>query len=292
VHNGISIDQMCAQKFGSQSRAPSIELCIENTGLSESCGFNYSCVYSETISWASATEPARMTVNPRVAFEELFGGSGRGSVLDGVREDASRLRQELRAEDRRRLNAHLEEVRAVERHIAAIERHNASAVERERAAPLGIPDSWEEDVKLMFDLQMLAFAADVTRVSAFKMSRDTNNRVGETEEYRRWRRESAGSFAGVVRESDGRFEHAQSPGSADSAGGARPRAIEGEPALRRGGEDSARRHFADDCVEVGRGGGEYWGQHGTDRDLAGALVRRAQSRRSARFVLDKAARMP
>ncbi len=178
VSNGISIEQVYAQKFEGETRMPALALCIENTGLSESCGFNYSCVYSETISWASATEPVEMAVNPRVAFERLFGRSGRGSVLDGVREDADGLRREVGPKDRARLNAHFEEIRAVERHIQAIERHNASAAERERmTAPLGVPDSWEEHVKLMFDLQALAFAADVTRVTAFKMSRDTNNRV-------------------------------------------------------------------------------------------------------------------
>lgn len=178
ISNGISIEQVYAQKFEGETRMPALALCIENTGLSESCGFNYSCVYSETISWASATEPVEMAVNPRVAFERLFGRSGRGSVLDGVREDADGLRREVGPKDRARLNAHFEEIRAVERHIQAIERHNASAAERERmTAPLGVPDSWEEHVKLMFDLQALAFAADVTRVTAFKMSRDTNNRV-------------------------------------------------------------------------------------------------------------------
>lgn len=178
VYNGISIDQMYAQKFGGETRVPSIELCIENTGLSESCGFNYSCIYSETVSWASATQPVEMMVNPRAAFEKLFGRDDRGSVLDGIGADAARLKRQVGAADRARLNAHLEEIRAVERHIQRIEQHNASVAERERVtAPLGVPDSWEEHVKLMFDLQALAFAADVTRVTAFKMSRDTNNRV-------------------------------------------------------------------------------------------------------------------
>ena len=178
VSNGVSIDQLYAQKMAGETRVPSIELCIENTGLSESCGFNYSCIYSETISWASATQPVEMVVNPRVAFEKLFGGSAGASVLDGVASDAARLRGELGAGDRARLNAHLEEIRAVERDIEEIERHNAGVVERDRVtAPLGVPDSWEEHVKLMFDLQVLAFASEVTRVAAFKLSRDTNNRV-------------------------------------------------------------------------------------------------------------------
>ncbi len=183
VANGISIDQLYAQSLqqkmpGKDTRVRSLPLCIENVGLTESCGFNYSCIYSETISWASATEPVEMVVNPRVVFEALFGKSAEGSVLDAVGTDGARLRNEVGAEDRARMDAHLAEIRAVERRIQAVELHNASAAERERVtAPLGVPDSWEEHIKLMFDLQALAFAADVTRVSAFKLSRDTSNRV-------------------------------------------------------------------------------------------------------------------
>ncbi len=178
VHNGTSIDQIYAQRCGRDTRLPSIQLCIENFSPNAACGFEYSCVYSETISWASPTAPLRMTVNPRVAFENLFGAAPGGSVLDAVPGDARRLGKELGAGDRARVEAHLDEIRGIERRIEAIEKHNASVAERELpAAPIGVPDSWEEHVKLMFDLQALAFAADITRVSAFKMSRDTSNRV-------------------------------------------------------------------------------------------------------------------
>jgi len=182
ISNGISIDQMYAQRFGQgaedATRVPSIQLSIENFGLSGSCGFNYSCIYSETISWASPIDPLPMTVNPRVAFEALFGMVAKGSVVDGIAPDTRWLQRDLGAADRSRLNAFLEEVRGLERRIELIEKHNAASVDRElAAAPLGVPDSWEEHVKLMFDLQVLAFAADITRVSAFKMSRDTSNRV-------------------------------------------------------------------------------------------------------------------
>jgi hypothetical protein len=182
IYNGTSIDQLYAQRFGQDTAVPSIQLCIENIGLSGSCGFNYSCVYSDTISWASPTAPMPMTVNPRVVFENLFGGAGgrsaKTSVLDGIAPDAARLRRDLGAADCARLNRHLEEVRAVERRIQLTESRNATAHTRELpSAPLGVPDSWEEHVKLMFDLQVLAFAADITRVSAFKMSRDTSNRI-------------------------------------------------------------------------------------------------------------------
>jgi hypothetical protein len=122
-----------------------------------------------------------MTVNPRVAFDQLFGSNvapAAGSVLDAVAENRSRLHNDLGTTDRARINAHLEEIRDVERRIQAIEQTNAQAVRRERyLAPIGVPDSWEDHVKLMFDLQVLAFASDTTRVCTFKMSHDTSLRV-------------------------------------------------------------------------------------------------------------------
>ncbi|MEP7352706.1 MAG: DUF1552 domain-containing protein [Acidobacteriota bacterium] len=186
VANGISIDQVYVQwlaKHGriSQTRVPSAQLCIENFGLSESCGFDYDCVYSETISWASETKPLPMTVNPRLVFEQLFGATGRAqssSVVDGIADDRSRVQRDLGAPDRARVDAHLEEIRRIEQRIQAIEARNATAANRDLyLAPLGVPDSWDEHVRLMFDLQVLAFASETTRVSAFKMSRDTSLRV-------------------------------------------------------------------------------------------------------------------
>jgi hypothetical protein len=185
ISNGTSIDQFYAQRFGADTSLPSIQLCIENIALSGSCGFNYSCVYSDTISWASPTTPLPMTVNPRIVFETLFGDaslasarSAKTSILDGIAPGAARLRRNLGAADRGRIGRYLEEVRSIERRIQSTERRNAAARIRELpSAPLGVPDSWEEHVKLMFDLQVLAFAAEITRVSAFKMSRDTSNRI-------------------------------------------------------------------------------------------------------------------
>ena len=183
ILNGTSIDQLYAERFGKETPLPSIQLCIENFGLSGSCGFNYNCVYSETISWASPTTPLPMIVNPRVAFENLFrvtaaGRRATASILDRIGPDSAQLQRNLGAADRTRINQYLEQVRGLEQRIQAIERHNAANPARDRAAaPIGVPDSWEEHVKLMFDLQVLAFQAEMTRVSAFKMSRDTSNRV-------------------------------------------------------------------------------------------------------------------
>ncbi|HXG90638.1 MAG TPA: DUF1552 domain-containing protein [Vicinamibacterales bacterium] len=190
IRNGISIDQLYAAKFGQDTPLPSIQLCIENLDSSGTCGYNYSCAYMDTISWASPTTPLPMTRDPRLAFEELFGSGGSAadrasrnlvnrSILDSITRDISRLRRNLDTRDQGRLNDYLENIREIERRIQKIEAYNvAHGPERELpAAPIGVPDSWEEHVKLMFDLQVLAFAADVTRVSTMKLSRDTSNRV-------------------------------------------------------------------------------------------------------------------
>ncbi|MGH9385699.1 MAG: DUF1552 domain-containing protein [Vicinamibacterales bacterium] len=186
---GTSIDQIYAQQFGQDSPLPSLQLGIENVDASGACGFNYACVYSGPISWSSPTTPMPMTIDPRMAFENLFGDGGsptdrarrqraNRSILDGIAQEVGRLQKEIGARDQTRLKEYLDSVREIERRIETIERHNASGSERALpAAPIGVPDSWEEHVRLMFDLQVLAFAADVTRVSSFKMSRDTSNRV-------------------------------------------------------------------------------------------------------------------
>jgi hypothetical protein len=183
VFNGVSIDQLYAQQFGQDTPLPSIQLCIENVDPGNTCGWAYGCVYTNTISWASPTSPLPMTINPRVAFENLFGGEGPEarsdrSILDGVASDVTRLKSDLGSSDRSRLEQYLAEIREVEGRIEAIEKSNSSGEKRELvAAPIGVPDSWEEHVKLMFDLQVLAFAAEITRVSAFKMSQDVSDRV-------------------------------------------------------------------------------------------------------------------
>ncbi len=190
IRNGISIDQIYAQRYGQDTPLPSIQLCIENLDSSGTCGYNYSCAYMDTVSWASPTEPLPMTRDPRLAFEELFGTGGSAqdranrnrvnrSILDTITRDIARLRRGLNGADQNRLNDYFDNIREIERRIQKIEAYNtAHGPERELpAAPVGVPDSWEEHVKLMFDLQVLAFAADVTRVSTFKMSRDTSNRV-------------------------------------------------------------------------------------------------------------------
>jgi hypothetical protein len=190
IYAGTSIDQIYAQKFGQDTPLPSIQLCIEDVGsLSGACGYGYSCVYANTISWASPTMPLPMEMDPRVAFERLFGTGGttreravrRGednSILDTISHAVARLRKGLDPSDRSRLNDYLDDVREIERRIQKIEKFNMSGESRELPdAPVGVPDSFDEHVRLMFDLQALAFMTETTRVAAFKMGRDVSSRV-------------------------------------------------------------------------------------------------------------------
>ncbi len=187
---GPSMDQLYAQKSCQDTPLPSIQLCIEDVGsLSGACGYGYSCVYANTISWASPTAPLPMEMDPRVAFERLFGDGGtpaerlsrrqgERSILDGITAKVARLQKGLDPSDRTRLNEYLEDVREIERRIQKVEQFNASGHARALPeAPIGVPDSFEEHVKLMFDLQALGFMTETTRVSAFKMGRDVSSRV-------------------------------------------------------------------------------------------------------------------
>jgi hypothetical protein len=188
---GTSLDQMYAQRFGQNTPIPSMQLCIEPVDRAGGCAYGYSCVYTDTISWASPTEPLPMIRDPRVAFDQLFGAGGTpneraarmrttGSILDWITGRVSELQRELGAGDRRRLEQYLENIREIERRIQRIEARNADPDSQQReliGAPAGVPDSFEEHVKLMFDLQVLAFEADTTRVFSIKMGRDASGRV-------------------------------------------------------------------------------------------------------------------
>lgn len=189
IHAGTSIDQIYAQHFGQETPLPSLQLCIEDVDSTGACAYGYACVYSDTISWASPTEPLPMVRDPRIAFERLFGDGATAeerlqrrildrSILDGIVGDIARLQSNLASSDKTRLDEYLTDVRELERRIQNVERYNAQSGQAALpTAPLGIPESYDEHVKLMFDLQVLAFMTDVTRVSAFKLSRDVSQRV-------------------------------------------------------------------------------------------------------------------
>jgi hypothetical protein len=189
VYVGTSLDQMYAQRFGQETPIPSLQLCIENVDQAGGCAYGYACVYTDSISWASPTEPLPVIRDPRVAFEKLFGVGGtaeeravrrrtRRSILDWVAGEMVSLKRTLGPDDRQRLDRYLEDIREVERRIARIEARNSSGEPRELPeAPAGVPDSFVEHVQLMFDIQALAFAADITRVFSFKMGRDGSSRT-------------------------------------------------------------------------------------------------------------------
>src|SRR5262245_3905832 len=186
---GTSLDQLFAQHLGTATAIPSMQLSIETVDQAGGCAYGYSCVYTDSISWASPKQPLPMVRDPRAAFDTLFGVGATPaeraahrradkSILDWVTGEVARLQKDLGAGDRARLAAYLDEVREVEGRIQRIEARNSSGEVRELPeAPLGVPDSFDEHVKLMFDLQVLAFVSDVTRVFSFKMGRDGSARV-------------------------------------------------------------------------------------------------------------------
>ena len=192
IYVGESLDQTYARRFGQDTPIPSMQLCIEPVDQAGGCAYGYACVYTDSISWASATEPLPVIRDPRVAFEKLFGVGGaaderaqrrktRRSILDFVASEMSSMQKSLGAEDKARMDRYLTDIREVERRIQRIEARNAASVgsgERELVgAPAGVPDSFEEHTRLMFDIQALAFAADITRIFSFKMGRDGSSRV-------------------------------------------------------------------------------------------------------------------
>jgi len=189
VNVGTSLDQLYAQRFGQDTPIPSMQLCIENVDQAGGCAYGYACVYTDTISWASPTEPLPMIRDPRVAFDQLFGAGGTSeeraarrrtsrSILDWITGEVAQLKRALGPADRERMERYLENIREIERRIQRVEEYNASGEVRELpAAPAGVPDSFDEHVELMFDLQVLAFASDMTRVFSFKMGRDASSRV-------------------------------------------------------------------------------------------------------------------
>ena len=186
---GNSFDQIVARHIGQDTPIPSMQLCIENLDQAGGCTYNYACAYTDTISWASPTQPLPMIRNPRAAFDLLFGSGNNnadrnarrrdnGSILDWVMGEMSSLKRDLGATDRRRVEQYLENVRELERRIQQVETKNQSGEERLLPeAPSGVPDSFSEHMKLMFDIQVLAFQSDMTRVFSFKTGRDASSRT-------------------------------------------------------------------------------------------------------------------
>jgi hypothetical protein len=188
LYVGTSLDQLVAQRIGQDTAIPSMQLCIENLDQAGGCYYNYACAYTDTISWASPDQPLPMIRDPRLAFDLLFGAGGTNveraarrsanrSILDWIVGEVGYLKRDLGAADRQRIDQYLENIRELERRIHRIEAKNLSGEPRELPeAPAGVPDSFEEHMKLMFDFQVLAFESDMTRVFSFNTGRDASNR--------------------------------------------------------------------------------------------------------------------
>ena len=188
IYCGTSMDQLYAQRFGQDTPMPSMQFCIENLDQAGGCTYNYSCAYTDSLSWASPTEPLPMIRDPRVAFDMLFGAGGspeeraarrqtRKSLLDWIAGEVAMIKRELGTDDSRRMDQYLDNVRELERRIEMIENRNSSGEERALPeAPPGVPDSFSEHMQLMFDIQVLALETDMTRVISFKTGRDAQNR--------------------------------------------------------------------------------------------------------------------
>lgn len=183
-----SVDQHIAKRVGHETPLPSLELTTEDlSGLIGSCDYGFSCTYLNTLCWSTPTTPLPMEINPRVVFERLFGDSrsherrlvhlrADRSILDSIRDDEARLKRGLGAPDRARVSEYMENVREIERRIQAVETQ-AAASPLSVEAPVGVPESYDDHVALMFDLMAIAYQADITRVSTFMLGRELTNRT-------------------------------------------------------------------------------------------------------------------
>jgi hypothetical protein len=187
VEVGKTIDQVLAQHIGQENLLPSLQLAVEDPGSnSTNCGEGYSCVYTNTISWAEATRPLPMEINPQVVFERMFGSGGspeermqrrsqQRSILDSVRGELSRLKTQMPGSDRQRLEQYFDDVREIERRLELAMTKSASVPDM--TVPYGVPSSFDDHIKLQFDLLALAYQADITRVGTVLMARDLTGRV-------------------------------------------------------------------------------------------------------------------
>ena len=185
----VSIDQLVARRFGQETQLGSLELALDENDVFGSCDIGFSCMYTSTIAWRDANTPLPMETNPRLVFERLFGDIGTTdpqvrlqrirkdrSLLDSLTERVAELNREVGAGDRARLDQYLDAVRDVERRIQMAEEQSGRDLP-EVTQPSGVPDTYEEHAKLMFDLQVLAYQTDLTRVITFMMGRELSGRT-------------------------------------------------------------------------------------------------------------------
>jgi Protein of unknown function (DUF1552) len=184
---GTTVDQLAAQQLGRETQLPSLELAMDMLQIVGQCDNGYACVYQNNLSWSSPTNPLPAEAHPRLVFESLFGEGGtkaerqaalrrRGSLLDFVKDDITRLGQTLGPADRAKVSHYLDSIRDVEQRIQKAERDVKENPLKDLDRPVGVPAAYADHARLMFDLQLLAFQGDVTRVVTFQLARETSNR--------------------------------------------------------------------------------------------------------------------
>jgi hypothetical protein len=191
IKNGQSIDQAAAERIGSLTRFPSLELGIERSAQAGNCDSGYSCAYSSNIAWRSETSPLAKEIDPRAVFDRLFGEVGaeldksrakrdkyRKSILDFVQEDAKGLHRQLGISDQRKLDEYLYAVREIEQRLVRVDKLGQSKDDESPnyPRPVGVPRDFSDHVRLMFDLIALAFQTDSTRVISFMYANEGSNR--------------------------------------------------------------------------------------------------------------------
>jgi hypothetical protein len=185
---GTTVDQVAAQQIGKETPLPSLELAMDLMTTVGDCDNGFACVYQNNLSWSSPTTPLPAEAHPRVVFERMFGDGGTAaerraelkkdaSILDWVTEDIGGLRRRVGPGDRAKINQYLDTVREVERRIQKAEAQVGQVQLPDRDRPIGVPASYADHARLMFDLQVLAMQADVTRVFTFQLARETSTRT-------------------------------------------------------------------------------------------------------------------
>jgi hypothetical protein len=190
IEDGTTIDQLIAQKIGQETLLPSLQLAIEDPGANSSnCGEGYSCAYTNSISWSSPNRPLPMELNPQVVFERLFGDvqaktpqeraerrEQDRSILDAVTKKLASFKKDLGAADKNKVDDYTDSIREIERRLEIAKKATGAVNSEGIVVPAGVPDSFDEHLKLQFDLQALAFKADITRVSTVLYARDLTGR--------------------------------------------------------------------------------------------------------------------
>jgi len=184
----VTVDQIAAKQISHDTPLPSLELATDFNYVVGNCDNGYACVYMNTVSWSTPTTPLPTEANPRVVFERMFGDGGTAaerqkelrksaSILDWLTGDMATLQQKLGSGDRTRVSNYLDSIREVERRIQRAETQDSEALPTALERPVGAPQLWDDHVKLMFDLQVLALQADITRVITFQLAREVSTRT-------------------------------------------------------------------------------------------------------------------